>query len=330
MNGFLKLPPFIVGIVLLCHGFKSCCGDGKRETTIIGNNNDNNECLTSSCSAGNKTVVDNGLKWRIEEDHPCTIERLTRRQLKKKFKSTKGLVPALYPYPLVITITPDDDDDKSNHNPYQDFAYRCARENITTTTFSPDFTVMTSSSNSFSDHRREFKLVDYIDAIASKEILPHVHHANESWYLFGETYSNEWKEKLLNYYPLPPCSSCAIKSNVALSFGIGHTGSGVQWHTHGPGFVQTLHGRKHWILYEPDNKPPMYHTDLYSTRHWMEEVYTSLAPKQRPWECTLQPFDLLYFPNEWHHATLNLDPYTAFVSSFTIEHNQKDISNTLW
>ncbi len=250
-------------------------------------------------------------KWKIEDEHPCTIQRLTLEELFDQFGPLG--VPALHPYPLVITGTEKMDN-------YKEFAYRCSKGNITSLTFTPDFTILTSSSNSFSDHRREYKLGDYISDISTKEILPHVHHANESWYFFGETHSKVWKDQLMQYYPLPPCTSCMIPGDVALSFGIGHTGSGVQWHTHGPGFAQTLHGRKHWILYDDKTKPPMFHADLHTTRHWMEEVYTKLPDKQRPFECTLHPFDLLYFPNEWYHATLNLDPYTAFVSSFTSEH----------
>jgi len=36
---------------------------------------------------------------------------------------------------------------------------------------------------------------------------------------------------------------------------------------------------------------------------------------------TVDPGDLVYFPDKWYHATINLDPYTAFVSTFTTEHD---------
>ena len=63
----------------------------------------------------------------------------------------------------------------------------------------------------------------------------------------------------------------------ALSFGIGGKGSGVQWHVHGPGFSsESIYGSKHdWVLYPPDQKPTYDEPD-YTSRHWMEEVYTSL------------------------------------------------------
>lgn len=85
----------------------------------------------------------------------------------------------------------------------------------------------------------------------------------------------------------------------------------------------------------------------------MEHNYMNMEPKDRPFECTLDPGDIIYFPNmvsqffvskprllflrdcltaslpllpmvflskQWWHATINLDDYTAFVSTFTQEH----------
>lgn len=34
------------------------------------------------------------------------------------------------------------------------------------------------------------------------------------------------------------------------------------------------------------------------------------------YECVLEPGDMLYFPNSWMHATLNLDQFNLFVSVF--------------
>lgn len=39
---------------------------------------------------------------------------------------------------------------------------------------------------------------------------------------------------------------------------------------------------------------------------WLQSLY----------ECVLEPGDMLYFPDQWQHATLNLDPYNLFVSVF--------------
>lgn len=152
--------------------------------------------------------------------------------------------------------------------------------------------------------------------------------------MFGETYEKTWKELLLKHYELPSCYTC-IPEYVTLSFGIGNRGSGVTWHTHGPGFSETIHGKKHWVLYPPSKKPPPYFHKDQSSRQWMEYVYSTNITKakasptiQRPYECTLQPGDMLYFPTEWWHATINLDSYTVFVSTFTTEHNMEDFTRT--
>ena len=44
------------------------------------------------------------------------------------------------------------------------------------------------------------------------------------------------------------------------------------------------------------------------------------SPK-KPWECTINAGEMLYFPDQWNHATINLALYTVFVSSFTSEHH---------
>ena len=161
-----------------------------------------------------------------------------------------------------------------------------------------------------------------------------------------------------------------MQGMVALSFGIGNIGSGVQWHLHGPGFSETIHGRKHWVLYPPENRPS-YNLD-YASRHWMEYTYSNLEdwsdtdiqiekkahaefyqrwknrhnipiPKssrrdkrkmidimgveqgtssKKPMECTIHEGEMIYFPDQWHHATINLEKYTVFVSSFTTEHEK--------
>jgi hypothetical protein len=187
--------------------------------------------------------------------------------------------------------------------------------------FPVDFSVELTSSNSFSEHRRQISLKQYIDEQLQAnegrgETLPD-QQSNETWYLFGETFTEPWTH-LLRWYHVPPCRACRDMNSLALAFGIGNRGSGVQWHVHGPGFSEAIHGRKHWIL-SPD-RPKSFHPNQTS-RHWMEYVYTAMDdPNERPYECTLDTGDLIYFPDMWWHATINLDAYTAFVSTFTQEH----------
>ena len=108
--------------------------------------------------------------------------------------------------------------------------------------FPENFNVTLSSSNSFSEHRRTIPFSDYLnESLEQGETLPD-QLSNETWYLFGETFSDEWKDFLSNY-EIPNCIACDADL-VALSFGIGNKGSGVQWHVHGPGFSEAIVGRK--------------------------------------------------------------------------------------
>ncbi|KAJ0000913.1 hypothetical protein NQD34_005933 [Periophthalmus magnuspinnatus] len=90
-------------------------------------------------------------------------------------------------------------------------------------------------------------------------------------------------------------------------------GTGVPFHWHGPGYSEVIYGRKRWFLYPPD-KPPHFHPNI-STLSWVTHTYPSLSPEEAPLECTIQPGEVLFFPDRWWHATLNLDT-SVFISTF--------------
>ena len=285
-------------------------------------NGDGGECKSSSADAIDNKFISTTQQWKWMPDavHRCNITRITRTELHRRFGRT-GL-PSLYPYPIVILhdySSAGEDESLPRRN--AKFVEKTTYSNLPKC-FEADFNVTLSSSNSLSAHRRTIPLTQYLHEITTAnngagETYPN-QLSNETWYLFGETYTDEWREMLLDY-EMPPCETCPDRQLSALAFGVGNRGSGVQWHTHGPGFSEAIHGRKHWVLYPPDRKPT-YNSD-YASRYWMEYQYTSITEDDElPWECTLQPGDMVYFPDGWHHATINLDTYTVFVSTFTTEH----------
>ena len=243
--------------------------------------------------------------WNPKDIHPCTIERLSMTEFNAKYGHEGGL-PPLYPFPLVITAGTG-----SNRN--QRFRDLTQLDTILKS-FPNDFNVTLSSSNSFSEHRRTIPFAQYLKEVDTNRTTPD-QNSNETWYLFGETYSPEWKQ-LQQKYDLPPCQACKNEDLVALAFGIGNSGSGVSWHVHGPGFSEAVHGRKHWIL---SKDKPDFHPDQTSY-NWMYYNYAAMETNKRPLECTLLPGDMVYFPDMWWHATINLDDYTAFISTFVQEH----------
>ena len=98
----------------------------------------------------------------------------------------------------------------------------------------------------------------------------------------------------------------------ALSFGVAADGSGVPFHFHNDGFSEVQHGAKRWLLYP--SKPPHYDVNATSTQ-WLERVSPKLTRRERPYDCTIEPGDLLYFPSNWYHAIVN-QGVTVFMSTF--------------
>eukprot|EP00536_Pseudo-nitzschia_multiseries_P000279 jgi/Psemu1/609/gm1.609_g len=226
--------------------------------------------------------------WNPKEDHPCTVETISMKDFLKKHGYQGGL-PPLHPQPLIIRSSPTDQrNNKRRNSKFRELT----RPDTILDSFPANFTVTLSSSNSFSEHRRTIPFAQYLQEVANGPALDAATKSNETWYLFGETYSQEWKS-LLREYQIPPCQACRDESLVALSFGIGNSGSGVQWHVHGPGFSEALHGRKHWILY-PFERRPEFHPDQTSL-NWMHYNYPAFDnSKDRPLECTLYPGDMVY------------------------------------
>lgn len=157
--------------------------------------------------------------------------------------------------------------------------------------------VEVTSSNSYSEHSSSLLLREYLDRSPSSK-------ANESLYLFGP---NSW---LRADYETPECAFCGEPT---ASFGVGVSGSGVSFHTHGSGFAEVIHGRKRWIFYrdEPEFDP--------------NASTSCLGGGDADHECVAGPGELLYFPKGWWHATENLDDYNVFVSTFVHD----DILSTL-
>lgn len=209
-----------------------------------------------------------------------------------------------------------------------------------------DLVVRLSSSNTYSRDILEMPLGQYLELIDSYNVGT---AANETFYLFGGNMGEFWDE-LIASYRLPGCKYCAKAG--AVTPGLGGLNSGVSFHYHGPGFSETIFGGKRWFLYPPDkysggNLAPMFGPNM-TMASWVSDVYptltedlpsvTSLSGNSndnalnrnklvnigasegshlyRPLECVIYPGEVLFFPNMWSHATLNVDKYTVFVSVF--------------
>lgn len=182
-----------------------------------------------------------------------------------------------------------------------------------------DVSVTLSSSNTYSYDKRQATMRAYLDEIRAESLIAlstdgeeqvDARRSNETWYLFGNTDPIVWTP-LLDLYVLPPFVDTGRRDAVALSFGVGADASGVQMHVHGPVWAETLHGRKRWILAEPSSKP-RFDPDRKST-DWIAD--DAQRAELHALDCTLSPGEVLWIPDAWWHATINLGE-TVFISAF--------------
>lgn len=168
--------------------------------------------------------------------------------------------------------------------------------------------VTLSAANSYSYEKRHISFRTYCDDMMGPQKLDTP--ANETFYFFGDNDVDEWSD-LFDEYKKPPYEIPLHMS--ALSFGLAGPGTGVPFHFHGPGFAETFYGRKRWFLTAPDVKPE-FHPNK-TTLQWFFDDYPRVKQQMDILECTLRPGEVIYFPDKWWHATLNLDT-TVFMSTF--------------
>lgn len=168
--------------------------------------------------------------------------------------------------------------------------------------------VRLSTANTHSYRKVDVFFQEYVEKLLrpqSEETL-----GSETLYFFGDNNFTEW-QNLFDQYRSPPY--VLPDTTAAYSFGIAGPGTGVPFHWHGPGYSEVIYGRKRWFLYPPDQQPH-FHPNR-TTLSWLTETYPHLPEEEAPLECTIRPGEVLYFPDRWWHATLNLDT-SVFISTF--------------
>ena len=175
--------------------------------------------------------------------------------------------------------------------------------------------VILSASNSYTKEKVTKTLSAYIRENMGEQTLSSL--GNETFYLFGDNYGDEW-DPLMEL--LSPNKYSGFENT--LSFGLGGKGSGVPFHFHGGGFSEVFYGRKRWFL-TPQGQTPPFDPD-HSMLQWVHRQYPILTEQHfaQLLECTIKPGEMLYFPSGWWHGVLNLDPWTSFVSTFTMGEEQ--------
>eukprot|EP01147_Barroeca_monosierra_P008673 gene8673-1066_t len=191
------------------------------------------------------------------------------------------------------------------------FQHVCTHENLLEQY--NDTTVTLSSANTHSYAKYTIPFTDYLNHLLQPRKLDDV--AGDTWYFFGNNdYERSWTNFTKHY--LPP--EYSYMRDPFFSFGIGGSGSGVPFHTHGAVFAEVVHGAKRWFLSPPD-KQPVFSPDETSYR-WYRFVYSNDSYQDSKefsslLECTLYPNEVLWIDAQWWHATLNIGD-TVFISTF--------------
>lgn len=275
---------------------------------------------------------------RVLGENPCSIQRILWKEL-----SNLEMGDLLtFDYPVIFYNPLSETDDFDLHNLAEFTELQTLKAGY------GDTIVTLSSSNAYSHGRITSTLGIYLNTLERKQLnisndifikdsLP----ADKVYYLFGGNYDGVWKD-IIDMYTVRHCGTdCEISG--AKTPGIGGRNSGVSFHFHGPGFAEVIHGSKEWFFYPPDmNKllDRIGSTENFTTFHWkqcflpflfgeplepkfchqfeqaqisQDERNSLVTHLQR---CTIYPNELLFFPQYWMHATLNLDDYNMFISTF--------------
>jgi len=232
---------------------------------------------------------------RLIQTGPCTIDVVDETISQEEFVNKYA-----YSKPVIFKSRKDTSRNKV-------FTQKSKLENLVRDFGEKDVIVATANTYSYKKHQMKF--YKYIERyVLNKTPLSKL--GNETLYLFGDFDLTQWRS-LMDHYE-PPKNFVPFHEP-AYSFGVAAVGTGVPFHFHGPVFAETIHGQKRWFLYEPDRRPD-FDPDK-STLQWFIEDYQRMTDKSDLYECILEPLDVIYFPDRWWHATLNVDT-VVFISTF--------------
>lgn len=93
--------------------------------------------------------------------------------------------------------------------------------------------------------------------------------------------------------------------------GVGGTGSGTPFHDHELALNVAFAGRKHWLIAAPETE--LIHASPHELLHRIlpssqfQTAWRRLESSERAWSCTQLPGEVVYLPDRFLHATVNLD-----------------------
>ena len=90
-----------------------------------------------------------------------------------------------------------------------------------------------------------------------------------------------------------------------VQFAMGATGSGIAFHAHKDGWCEVIYGTKLWWFYPPQTVAPL-HNVFRAHIDWLAEAAVALPPEEQPMSCVQEAGEIMYVPEAWNHATINI------------------------
>ncbi|XP_066283309.1 uncharacterized protein [Branchiostoma lanceolatum] len=90
---------------------------------------------------------------------------------------------------------------------------------------------------------------------------------------------------------------------------LGRSRTGLSWHAHKEAWNGVVFGAKRWFVSTPNRRPPGMAD--FEQLDWMKYVHPYVRAPWRPLECLQQAGDVVYVPEDFYHAVLNIGDTVA-------------------
>lgn len=161
----------------------------------------------------------------------------------------------------------------------------------------------------YGEGQLKMTLEEYIKEMSQTSSSSSNQSVSLTHYMFDRTQFLASCHELLDSYTRPRFFQDSEEGpySSSLTFALGPTGTGINFHYHKDGWNEVIHGRKRWLFYPPTiGVPPNGYNQWESAKSWFDLNYHRLSASELPFECVQYPGETMYVPEDWYHATLNI------------------------
>eukprot|EP01051_Picozoa_sp_SAG22_P001938 SAG22_NODE_81_length_21778_cov_38.345173_12_plen_416_part_00 len=162
--------------------------------------------------------------------------------------------------------------------------------------------------------RTGIRLRDYLHRIGTGDIYSSAGHAPYIW-TGGSEMLHDSDRRIWDAWP------GFHAPGKMMQLAIGGPNTGIPFHFHKDGYSELIYGRKLWSLYPPGSVAPGH--NMHDTHaEWFADIFPQLSAADRPASCILGPGQIIYVPEGWNHAVLNLEDSLAVATQISLDSNK--------